>query len=331
MYVTPVSSSATTASSVNGIARKDSYNRSRVFRSRVFFLVCLAGVAAALCLATYKLLTDTERRLARVQFEAFAESALDLARKNANRQKQGLVSLASVVEQTLPDADQWPFVHLQGFATIANHIINTSNTVLGNNGMGLMPIVTPEQLTEFEDYAYNVVMKGNALTNRMFGMDATFQKYNETDGSTDWGSPNKIFTPFFQHSASDVFFLMNWHSIEARGRLVDEMLECSKVRAQEMLAMRQNDTDRPRECSVTTDIIDLNFNPIIEVPAAVAVQPVYPANDPTKMTGLITSAIRWDDIFVDAFSSEVSGVDCVVKTSTKTFTYAITHGKAMLK
>lgn len=303
----------------------------RVFTSRVVFVGFLTVVAAVLGFSAYILLTQTERRLASEQFNSFTESALNSAQQIANRQMRGMVTLASVLEAAMPDAKAWPFVHLKNYKIIANNVIDIASGVLDTH-MGFMPIVYPDQLAAFEDYAVNVVMKGNAANDRMFGMSASFQSYNETDGSTDWNSTNKIFTPFYQHSHNDDWFLMNWHSIEARGRLVDEMIECSKERALEM-QLHVNDTDDgfiPRDCSLVTDIVDLNFQPVIETPAAVQVMPVYPANDPTKMTGLITTTINWGNTLLDVFSSEVSGVHCVLTTKTKTFTYEIERGQVKL-
>ena len=297
-----------------------------VYTSRVVFLVTLAGVATVLGFGAHRLLTDTEERLAAEQFDSISESALKIALTNAQRQKLGLVTLASIVQQSLPDAEPWPLVHVQGFREMAQNVITTASAY----HMGFMPLVTVDELADFEDYAYNTVMKGNAITGRMWGMDESRQKYNETDGTTYWGSPNRVFTPFYQHSHSDALFLMNWHSIEARGRLVDEMIACSELRAQEMREKAENPEFRPRDCSVNTDIIDLQFKPIVEQPAAVVAQPVYPANDPTVMTGLVTSAMNWYRTFEDVFSSEVSGVDLVLSTDTQAFTYQVIDGTATL-
>ena len=312
------------------------HRRSRVFTSRVLFLACLAGVAASLGFAAHRLLTDTEKRLASEQFEAISESALAKAVNIANRQKLGLITLASIVEQSAPDADEWPLVHVNGFKVVSQNVVKTSSGM----SMGFMPIVKPEQKQDFEDYAYNTVMKGQALTDTMYGLDEKKQKYNETDGSTYWNSPHKIFTPFYQHSTSDIYFLLNWHSIEARGRLVDEMIACSELRAQEMIAhyyenenedSAASDDFVPRECSILTDVIDLSFRSDVEIPAAVSVHPIYPANNATVMTGLITSAIQWNDTLLDVFSSEVRGVDCVLQTDSRVYTYEITYGKVSLK
>lgn len=300
----------------------------RIGTSRIVLLLCLATAAAVLGYGAHRLLSDTETKLAEKQFEAKSVSAMESAQRIASRLKLGVIALASVVEQTLPDAETWPFVHVNGFEIIARNIVETSS----GQSMGFLPIVLPQQLKEFEDYAVNVTMKGEAVTNRMYGLDAEGQRYNETDGSTYWESPYKIFTPFHQHSFSNALFLANYHSIEARGEVVDQVIDCAKRRAQESLEAHSLDPDwKPRECSVLTDIVDLSQKVPIETPSAVLIQPLYPANDPTKMTGFITSAIRWEDTLLDVFSSDVSGVDCVLETETQVFTYEINRGVVTLK
>jgi len=298
-----------------------------VYMSRAVFLVTLVGVATLLGIGAHRLLTGTEERLAAEQFESISESALKVALTNSQRQKSGVVTLATIVEQSLPEAERWPLVHVNGYREMAQKVIETSSAW----HMGFIPLVQVDRLAEFEDYAFNTVMKGDAITNRVWGMDENGQKYNETDGSTYWGSAHRIFTPFYQHSHSDVLFLMNWHSIEARGRLVDEMIECSELRAREMRDNAGNNDFSPRDCSVSTEIVDLYFRPIVEEPAVVVAQPIYPANDPTVMSGLVASATVWDRTFEGVFSSEVSGVDLVLSTDTQAFTYEVHNGIAILR
>lgn len=295
--------------------------------SRAIFLLTLVGVATLLGIAAHRLISNSEYNVAAERFDSISESALNMARTNAQRQRLGIVTLASIVEQSLPDAEPWPLVHVNGFRTMAQNVIETASAM----HMGFMPLVKAEERADFEDYAVDTVMNGNAATDRMWGMDENRQKYNETDGSTYWGSPHRIFTPFYQHSHEDALFLMNWHSIEARGRLVDQMIDCSEARALEMMENAENPDFQPRDCSVYTDIIDLEFKPVVEIPGAVVAHPVYPANDPTVMTGLITSAMDWHRTFEDVFSNDVSGVDLVLSTETQAFTYQVVDGRAILK
>jgi len=87
-------------------------------------------------------------------------------------------------------------------------------------------------------------------------------------------------------------------------------------------------------------------------------QPIYPANNKTlvsvrcfpplsphdepllisslpslalpssKITGFITSAMKWNEVLEHLFSAEVSGVDCVLETETQSYTYSVQNGVA---
>ena len=300
--------------------------RSRVSRSRVLFLVFLAGLAAILGFAANRMLTDAEERLAKEQFGSIAERALDMSLDIALRQRQGLITLVSMVEQAFPDVDEWPYVKINGFEVISNNVIKTST----GQDMGLLPIVKPEQLEEFQDFAAPLYPETGVT--RVTGLDGNFQRYNETDGETHWGSPYKFFAPFLYHSRGPLLFLSNYHSIELRGRELDKVIACSEERRVGLRDNENNPDYVPMECSSVTDIIDLSQgrNPVF-VPAAVSYQPIYPANNRSELVGFMTSAIKWHDTLVNVFSSEVNGVDCVLKTETVAYTYEVIHGEPVLK
>jgi hypothetical protein len=48
----------------------------------------------------------------------------------------------------------------------------------------------------------------------------------------------------------------------------------------------------------------------------------------SQLTGLITSAIAWDEVLENIFADETSGVDCVLGTETLVYTYHIRNGVA---
>jgi hypothetical protein len=302
----------------------------RVSNSRWLFLACLAAVAALLGVGTHRLLTDSEQRLATEQFESIADRALDMSLDIALRKRRGLVTLASMCEETFPDAETWPFIKINGFEVISNHLIDTSSGLT----MSLLPLVTPEQLTEFEDFASQLYPETGVT--RMTGLDATFQRYNESDGETWWGSPYKIFTPFLYSSRGPLLFFANYHSIETRGRELDEVIACSERRAQEFREHENNEhllhEHVPIECSFVTRILDLSLGAKPEFePASVLTHPVYPANNRSVLVGFITSTIKWHETLINVFSSEVSGVDCVLETETQVYTYEVNAGSISLK
>lgn len=50
-----------------------------------------------------------------------------------------------------------------------------------------------------------------------------------------------------------------------------------------------------------------------------------------QLTGILASSIIWDEVLVDVFSSEVSGIECLLETESKVYTYDISGGIARLK
>jgi hypothetical protein len=109
--------------------------------------------------------------------------------------------LASVLSFAFPEAETWPFINLNGYETIAANLIQAT---VGAT-LSVCPFVTPEQLSEFEDFAYSVVFAsknypseigessfGRGVYGLDFSLNNTDFRFHETDGSTTWGSPNKV-------------------------------------------------------------------------------------------------------------------------------------------
>ena len=299
----------------------------RASTGRAVFLVCLAAMAGAFGYLVHYLLTQGETVLSTEQFEAIADRALDTALEIASRQRLGLVTLASVAEQAFPNASTWPFVDFKGFEVVSNNIILTSSGP-GGQDLGFLPIVTPEELDDFNSFGASLYP--DAPFDRVTGLDETFTRYNETDGTTYWDSPYRIFTPFLFHSRGPILHLANLRSIQSRGVVMDDMIRCSEERTQQLESGEFN-ASTAYDCSVVSDISDLSNRNPIEEPAAVVFHPMYPENDATTMVGFLTSAIKWSDVLVNIFSDGVSGVDCVFETDTQAITYRIYDGQPILE
>jgi hypothetical protein len=298
-------------------------------------------VAAALGYATNRLLTDSERTLAQEQFIAIADRALDAAVGLTLRKKLGTTTLASVAANAFPDAQTWPFVNLNGFEEISQNVIEASS----GRSMGLLPIVTPERLAEFEDYAYDVVFAGtypNDTGVSAFGrgvyasspsLNSTDGRYHDTDGATSWDSPNKIMTPFLAHSLGPSFLMANLHSYELYGRLIDAVIACSDQRARALSDDSSEQASMPLECSVLSDVLILTYSneDVKSGHGAIIIEPIYPTNDNTVLTGVISSTIIWEEILEKVFPGKTNGIDCVLKTETQVHTYQVIDGVATLK
>jgi hypothetical protein len=304
---------------------KANRNSNRILGCRVLFLAFLCGAAALLGYGAHTVLTNSERDLVNTHFESIADRALDTALEILLRKRLGTVSMASIASYQFPDAESWPFVIINGYETISSSLIETSSA----REMGFCPFVTPEQLPMFEEFAYEYYEEqfplgaaSSSFGNGVFGvnpaLNTTDNRYHETDGSTYYDSPNRIFVPILQHNAgAHPALMLNLHFQQTRGTLIDNLITCSKTNTE--------------ECSSITDIIRLTNQEVDPGPGALIMQAIYPANNKTILVGVIGSSIVWGEVLENVFADEVSGIDCVLETETQVYTYSVIKGVATLR
>lgn len=307
---------------------------SRVSTGRIIFVVCLICVAVVLGLASNALLAAHEKKMAQEQFDAIADRALDVALQTALRKRLGVVTLASMAGQSFPEAEMWPNINFLGFEAVVGNLIETST----GRTMGLMPLVYPHNLASFEDHAYNKVIAGrndypnttgaSSFGKGVFGLDFSLdnedKRYHESDGNTTWGSPYKVFTPFLFHSSGPSILMTNLHSTALFGSIIDQVISCSNE--------RQENEDEVN-CGTLSDALILTgkTQDVKSGPGAIVIEPVYPAHSNTTLVGIISSTIVWEETLTNVFSSEISGIDCVLETESQVFTYETVHGEVFLR
>ena len=350
----PTATATATATSTTGaMSNKKRTTKSaiKVRASRGLFVVTLSAAAAVLAALAHHFVKESEVRLASQQFGSIADRALSMAAQFVIRQRNGPVMLGSIFAAAFPDAEQWPRVHYNGFERVSNNILDTT---LGTS-MGLLPIVTPQELPAFEDFCYNTVFATQypnqtvaefSFGKGAYGMDAELggadMRYHDEHATSLWGSPYQVLTPFLYHSHGSPILMLNLHSVEMFGRPIDQVLQCSKERLQQQEQQQQqqqqsspadDEAQEDMECSVLTDMVVLTGSDPNKKsgPSAIVIHPVYPENDPTRLVGVISSSIVWDKALMDVFSTKVSGVDCVLETETQVVTYEIIKGVPTIK
>lgn len=327
------------------IKKKQANSQDRlVLIGRLLFWLILIAVAVVLGLVTNKILKESEVVLAEQQFSSIADRALIASYEIVVRKRLGAVSCASVIASAFPNARSWPFVALNGYETISTNIIEASS----GREMALAPIVSPDQIEAFEQFAYNYYTRdripefpddtGTKAGVSQFGFgiwgknqnmsNTTDQRYHVTDGSTNFNSSYNIVTPIIQHNlGAHPVLLLNIHFEKTRGRLIDHMIDCASSR-REIAESNPNSTQYLlKECVSITDIITLVDEP---GPGAIILQPIYPHNNDTVLTGLIATSIVWKETLQNVFSEQTSGVFCVLKTETLVYTYYIQKGVPVL-
>jgi len=310
-----------------------------VWVGRILFLLCLVVAATVLGYTAFFFLTRSEVGLAETQFGSIVDNALEASRAVTERKRLGTVLMASIFGNAAPDAASWPFVTMDGYEEIATHAIETSS----GREMGFCPLVRPDQLDAFEEFAYDFFENGrdppfpNGTAVSSFGkgvwgmnpdLNTTDNRYHETNGNTSYWSPNRIFAPILQHNAGPHKALMlNLHFQEERGLVIDYLIECAAQRASALA----RDPNATVECISITDMLILTSQEIEPGPGALIMQPIYPAKNNALLTGIIASSIVWDEILKDVFAGEVTGIDCVLVSDTQVYTYNIVGGIPMFK
>jgi hypothetical protein len=308
-------SSATASSVVNHKApyRKAYGPGSNVWVGRLLFISCLATAAAVLGYLTNKFLTDSETDLAEKQFESIADRALDTAAEITLRKRLGTVTMASIAGFEFPNKEAWPYVNINGYETISSQLIETSS----GRGMGFCPLVTPDQLDDFEDFAYQYLESkfppeaqagissfGKGVYAKDESLNTSDNRYlDNRDGSTKWQSPNRLFVPMLQHNGGAAGILMqNLHYDSLRGQVIDDIIECWK---------KNHHKSTEVECGVITDIRNGK-----DEPGSLIMQPISPANDADTVRLMKTSACMQLCLVLNAsFSLSLSLSVCLSRYS----------------
>jgi hypothetical protein len=309
-----------------------SHKNNKVHTTTFLFLVCLCAAAALLGYLAHRIVKESEDRLARESFESLALRALVTAQAIVYRQRKGPETLASIVGHAFRDLNKWPQVHFEGFYHVANEVIETSS----GRSMGLMPLVTPEQLSAFEEFCYDQVFPqeypGKSVGESSFGkgvyaldfsLENEDKRYHDVNATTTFHSPFTVLTPYIDHSLGESILMANLHSVELYGRPIDNVITCSNAKS----------LNSSSECSELTDILRLTGkSPSTKSgPAAIVIQPVYPAKAPHDIVAVISSTIEWDEAFFNVFSDQINGVDCVLETQSQVYTYTIVNGVPILQ
>ncbi len=334
------------------------HSKSKATEIQTFrMLLCLAlfVLGAVLGAFVFIFFRAPEQKLAISQFESVARRATHYAHHSTMMKRLGTITMASVIGNQHPNKDDWPFVLVNGYDHTASSLVKT----IFADEMGFAPIVTPENLEEFENFAYdsyyNTLSYPNTTavsgfgrgvwakdTTGEFNVNHADQKYHEgtvhPNGETTYGSSYNIFTPIFQesHGENAKSLMMNLHFEQNRGEAIDRVLDCASHLGHDdmgghhmnhMEGGHMDDEDMggaQEECGQLTGLVLLTER---KLPASLIMQPVYPMNDPGEVTGIVGSPLVWQDVLDNAFGDQVSGIHCVLKSGEGvSYTYLVTNG-----
>ena len=212
--------------------------------------------------------------------------------------------MAKVAAYAEPDAEKWPFIWVDGYHDIVQSVTPTSAWT----GLHLCPIVPPDNLTEWEDFAYGKYQEAfgentTAGTRSHFGqgvwvqdasVDTVDNRYHDTTGVSLHGSPYDLIAPKFQHASGDKsgYIMMNIHGFETQSQAVDATINCTRFE-------RNASNDNQKHCQALS-----GMSPPMVQPTEFAEMgtfsfistPIFPKNDPDTLVGFIFGAIWWVEV-----------------------------------
>ena len=298
---------------------------------RYVFLGAFFCTVAVMGFLSYFFLEKSETAMVNDQYNSLVDNALLATKRMTENKLLGATTMARVAGYTYPDAESWPMVVVPGWYSISETVVATS--LVG--GLSLAPIVYKENVTEYEALAkahYDEVFPGeNAGNTSMFGFGIWSadesksmypegdKRYHDTTGETSF-SPYNILVPKLQHSKGNhPLLMMNVHGFETQGLIIDTAINCTYNRAK---AENPEDID----CQSVSDLVPPKDPTEITGPGAYVATPIYPANEPLKVVGMIFAKMNWNEVLEAVFAAEVTGIDCVVQTEYQVFTYTILDG-----
>ena len=115
-------------------------------------LLTAAGVCAALA---YMSLKSAEQETALQTYNSVAASALDNAKSIAIRKFQASEVTAALASWTNPNAEDWPFIYINGYTHITGKIADVAQSTT----QAMMVFLEPDQVPEFETHIQNVYQR----------------------------------------------------------------------------------------------------------------------------------------------------------------------------
>ena len=308
-------------------------NRTLVLR--LVFLFSLLSAGGVCSLVSYFVITGLEKEVGERTYESVAESALTAAQAITLKKFQIAQAMAEVVSQANPDADMWPQAFLPGFVASANRIAQLSSPT---SRLALMALVTPEQVPEFEAWAQTTAFPQSGYSNTtgwsdfgfgIYGIDASKSEHEDNRFHDITGesltNKHRVMAPFIHHSSGNPSLpLRNVIFGPVRTRLIDAMIDCSLQAAEN--ATSSEASSQVQESPKCTGLSDFTELIVVQGPAAILFHPVYPANDPMTMTGIVGTSVNWQEVLTNVVPDYVDGLVCVISTDNQSYSYSIDGG-----
>ena len=208
---------AATDRGISSVQCSDNCKLSRKNVLRVILVASLLAAGAVCASIAYVLLEDTETQMGVNTYESIATLAISGARSITRRKFRGVELMASIMAETWPDAEDWPFISYPGYRSVARKVSLLVTNDNPDSTQSLMIIVDPSEVSAWENHTRAEYIRQNrtdgvaGVSDFGFGIyqvnesisEYEDKRYHDITGETFWGGDRGILSPLV--SVDDFF------------------------------------------------------------------------------------------------------------------------------
>jgi signal transduction histidine kinase/DNA-binding response OmpR family regulator len=305
-------------------AKMKKMQMNKIIWLRISVVLSLAFTAVIVGYGSYYFINRSQYKLERENYSSVTNSLEISVTSGIERQRDALDIVGNTYSYLYPNASQWPYVavSMDYYDQISSSVISTANL----RTIAFAPIVTPEQIPQFEEFAYAFLNESghselgiSPFGEGIYAKYANGTRYHDVQGTL--AHNRTVLVPILEigdlpHNAAAIMF--NLRSEEKRIDALDSGIDC-------VLA-----GGSPRNCTTITGIVhlvqDLEFRPANLITRPITVP------DSTMPVGFTSLTQNWDVILSNSVADYVSGIVAVLCTeSMECYTFEYVHGKAIYR
>lgn len=290
----------------------------KVLVFRVLVVICLLGATCLCSVYAYFVLANAETDSFKDQFQSVAAQILSAGQTRLYRLETSVDELSTMVGLYHPNATTWPMAYVRGYEKLYTLVVKSADL----HDITTLPIVKPEEVENFEKYVVEAYENDPFLPPyirpRSFdvGIITTGPNgvYHDTTGESPYSNISLI-TPILNIgniTANSGFIMWNvFASTIDTGAAIEASYKCA--------------LEFHVPCAALGDIAERipsrPGNPITSLVSA-----IYPLYNPEELVGFLLATISWNELFTLLVPDNVCGVDIVVSTGGKSFTWSVCNG-----
>lgn len=318
-----------------GLRSLEKVARNRAITFRILFCISLLLVSTLVGYFSYTLIYQYQSKLFHVQYASLVDKMYYSVERSIEVNALTGKAIATFMGTSFPHASLWPLINLpiDQFQALTDPLIGLSATTAT-----VLPIVHPDNLSSYEDFAYSLIHNSSyssvyppgtgvsSFGRGVYSVDLTLplqvawdHRYHDTTGESNCSSYT-LLTPVLlvsNISANYVGIMHNYHARCDRNTGIDSLLNCSY--------------GNRADCTISmTGFAQFVRDTTLE-PASFIFIAIYPEKDKQELVGFVCIQFRWKSILQNIVPSFVSGIDIVVTTSDTSYTYRVSNGVVYLK